>query len=98
LNVPSNKKEEKKKEEEEVRKIAVGRSFIRLKKKTGRGNSKVVTVHEDVGENGGIAPRVTNLGTRRRVVSFTSRLLYPLYPFDRRLGGPQSRSGCDNED
>jgi hypothetical protein len=37
------------------------------------------------------------------VVSFTPQLLYtlengPRYPFDRRLGGPQSRSGPSGED
>jgi hypothetical protein len=50
-------------------------------------------------ENGGIAPRILDLGARlRSVVSFTPRPLYPQgkspsYPLDRRLGGPQSRSG-----
>jgi len=49
--------------------------------------------------SGGITPRVLNLGARwRLVVSFTSRPLHPLgknarYPFDWRLGGPQSRCG-----
>jgi hypothetical protein len=44
------------------------------------------------------------LGTRRRwVVSFTPRPLYPhgkipWYPLDRRLGGPQSRSGRGGEE
>jgi hypothetical protein len=43
---------------------------------------------------GGIAPRILDLGTRRRwVASFAPRPLYPRYPLDRRLGGPQSRSG-----
>jgi hypothetical protein len=48
---------------------------------------------------GGIAPRILDPSTRWRwVVSFTPRLLYPQgkspwYPLDRRLGGPQSRSG-----
>jgi len=47
---------------------------------------------------GGIAPCVLDLGTRRRVVSFTPQLLY-LYkkmphPLDTRLSGPQSWSGC----
>jgi hypothetical protein len=47
----------------------------------------------------GIASRIFDLGTKwRRVVSFTTRTLYPQgkspwYPLDRRLGGPQSRSG-----
>jgi hypothetical protein len=49
--------------------------------------------------SGGIASRILDLGTRWRwVVSFTSRPLYPQgksprYPLDRKLGGPQSRSG-----
>jgi hypothetical protein len=51
----------------------------------------------------GIAPRNLDLGTRWRwVVSFTPRPLYPQgnnipYPLDKRLGGPQSRSGCGDE-
>jgi len=32
------------------------------------------------------------------VVSFTSRPLYPIYPLDRRLGGPQSRSERGGEE
>jgi hypothetical protein len=53
--------------------------------------------------SGCIAPRILDLGTRwRRVVSFTSRPLYPQRkspwcPLDTRLGGPQSRSGCGGE-
>jgi len=49
--------------------------------------------------NGSIIPRILYLGTRWRwMVSITPRLLYPQgkslqYPVDRRLGGPQSRSG-----
>jgi hypothetical protein len=36
---------------------------------------------------------ILDLGTRRTwVVSFTQVLLYPRYPSERRLGGPQSRS------
>jgi hypothetical protein len=52
----------------------------------------------------GIAPRILDLGTRWRwVVSFTSRPLYPQgkrlwYPFDRMLGGPQSRSERGGEE
>jgi hypothetical protein len=54
--------------------------------------------------SGGIAPRTFDFGTRWRwVVSFTPRPLYPqgktfLYPLDRRLGGPQSRSGRGGEE
>jgi len=32
--------------------------------------------------DGGIAPRILNLGTRRWVASLTARPLYPRYPFD----------------
>jgi hypothetical protein len=47
---------------------------------------------------GGIAPHILDLGT-----SLTPRPLYPqgkspLYPLDRRLGGPQSRSGSGGEE
>jgi len=39
---------------------------------------KLVPVHEDVCENGGIAPLILNLGTRWKwVVSFTPHLIYP---------------------
>jgi hypothetical protein len=54
--------------------------------------------------SGGIAPRILDLGTRWRwVVSFTPQPLYPRgkspwYPLDRRLGGPQSRSGRGGEE
>jgi hypothetical protein len=54
--------------------------------------------------NESIAPRILDLGTRWRwVVSFTPRLLYPRgkipgYPLDRRLGGPQCRSGRGGEE
>jgi hypothetical protein len=55
--------------------------------------------HEGVLGSGDISPRILDLGTRWRwVVSFTPRPLYsqgksPWYTLDRRLGGPQSRSG-----
>jgi hypothetical protein len=48
------------------------------------------------GGSGGIAPRILDLGTRRRwVVSFTPRPFYsqgknPWYPLDRRLGAPSA--------
>jgi hypothetical protein len=54
--------------------------------------------------SGGIAPRILDLCTRWRwVVNFTPRPLYPQgenpwYPLDRRLGGPQSRSGSDGKE
>jgi hypothetical protein len=55
------------------------------------------------GGSGGIAPLIPDLGTGWRcVVSFTHRPLYsqgnsPWYPLDRRLCGPQSRSGRGGE-
>jgi hypothetical protein len=51
------------------------------------------------GDSGCIDPHFLDLGTSwRRVLSFTPRPLcpqgkIPRYPLDRRLGGPQSRSG-----
>jgi hypothetical protein len=54
--------------------------------------------------SGGIAPCICDLSTRLRgVVSFTPQLFYPQgkspwYPLDRRLGGPQSQSGCNGEE
>jgi len=54
--------------------------------------------------SGGTAPFILDLGTIWRwVVSFTSWLLYPKrkscwYPWDRRLGGPQSLSGHSGEE
>jgi hypothetical protein len=60
--------------------------------------------HEGVWGSGCIEPHFLDLGTSwRRVVSFTTRPLNPMeksprYPLDRRLGGPQSRSGqCGEE-
>jgi hypothetical protein len=57
------------------------------------------------GGSEGITPRILDLGTRwRRVVSVTARPLYLQgkspwrYPFDRRLGGPQSRSERGDEE
>jgi hypothetical protein len=53
--------------------------------------------------SGCTAPRILDLGTRwRLVVSFTPYPFYPQikrswYPFDRRLGGPHSRSGHGGE-
>jgi hypothetical protein len=60
--------------------------------------------HEGAWGSGGIAPRILYLGTRWRwVVSCTPRLIYlqgknPWYPSDRRLGGPQSRSGYGGDE
>jgi hypothetical protein len=54
--------------------------------------------------SGYIAPRSLDLGTRWRwVVSFTPRPLYPQgkspwHTLDRKLGGPQSRSGRGGEE
>jgi hypothetical protein len=48
---------------------------------------------------GCIDPRFLDLGTSWRwVVSFTPLPLYPRYPLDRRLGGPQSQSGWRGEE
>jgi hypothetical protein len=53
--------------------------------------------------SGGIAPRILDLGTSWSwVVSFTARPIYPpgkspWYSLDRKLGGPQSRSGHGRE-
>jgi hypothetical protein len=54
--------------------------------------------------SGGISPRILDLGTRLRwVVSFTTQPLHPQgkstwYLLERRLGGPQSRSGHVGEE
>jgi hypothetical protein len=53
--------------------------------------------------SGGIAPRIINLDNSTGAVSFTHRPLYPQgksrwYPLDRKLGGPQSRSGHGGEE
>jgi hypothetical protein len=54
--------------------------------------------------SGGITPCILDFDNRRRrVVSFTRRPLYtqgksPWYPLDRKLGGPQSRSGRGGEE
>jgi hypothetical protein len=54
--------------------------------------------------SGGIGALILDLGTRSRwVVIFTPRPLYrqeksPMYPLDRRLGGPQRRSGRGGEE
>jgi hypothetical protein len=49
--------------------------------------------------NGGVAPRILNLGTRlRRVVRLTPRGKQPQYLLDKRLGGPQSRSERGGEE
>jgi hypothetical protein len=60
--------------------------------------------HENVLQNGDITPHILNLSTRSRSVdrSFTPRPLYPRgsnprYPLNRRLGGPQDRSGRGGE-
>ena len=51
----------------------------------------------------GIAPLILNIGTRwRLVVNFMPRPLYsvkePRCPLNRRLDGPQSQSGCFEEE
>jgi hypothetical protein len=54
--------------------------------------------------SGGIAPRILDLGTRWRLsgqlydqAALPQRKI-PWYPLDRRLGGPQSRSGRGGEE
>jgi hypothetical protein len=79
----------------------------------GKGKGKVVPAlfflveyhaMEAYWGNGGIERLILYIGTRwRRVGSFMSRLIYrqgnsPWYPLDRRLGGPQSRSGHGGEE
>jgi hypothetical protein len=59
--------------------------------------------HEGIWRRGYIDPYFLDLGpTWRWMVSFTPRPLYPReknsrYPLDRRLGGPQNRSGRHGE-
>jgi hypothetical protein len=54
--------------------------------------------------SGGITARIHDFCSRwRRVLSFTPHPFYPqgenpCYPLDRRLAGPQSRSGCEVND
>jgi hypothetical protein len=76
--------------------------YLRLVKGKGKFVPVLLTEHHAIKAywgNGGISPRILDLGTRWRwVVSFTQRPLYtqgksPWYPLDRRMGGPQSRSG-----
>jgi hypothetical protein len=60
--------------------------------------------NDSVRGSGCIDPRFLDFGISWKwVVSFTPRPLYPLgkslrYPLDRRLGGPQSRSGRRGKD
>jgi hypothetical protein len=59
--------------------------------------------HEDVWRSGSIDPPFSTSTLDGGVVSFTSWLLYPRrkdpqYPFDRRLSGPQNRSGGYGEE
>jgi hypothetical protein len=66
--------------------------------------SLCLTNHEGVWGSGCIDPHFLDLGTNWCwVVSFTPRPLYPRgksprYPLDRRLNGPQSRSGRRGEE
>jgi len=48
--------------------------------------------------SGGVAPRIDFGATWRRAVSFTPRPLYPRDQSDRRVGGPQNRSGSSGEE
>jgi hypothetical protein len=52
--------------------------------------------HQDISESGGIAPLFLTsvLDGGERSASRPWRFLYPLYPLDQGLGGPQNRSGC----
>jgi hypothetical protein len=72
--------------------------FVKVKVKS----CLYITKHHSIKEYWGswdTTPCIPDLGTRWRwVVSFTTWPLYPqgksnLYPLDRRLGGPQRRSG-----
>jgi hypothetical protein len=54
---------------------------------------------EDVWGNGCIDPHFLDLGSSRRwVINFEPRSLYPRYPMCRRLGGTQDRSGPRGEE
>jgi hypothetical protein len=54
--------------------------------------------HQDVWRSRSIDQSFLDLGARWRwVASFTSLLLHPQYPMDRRQGGPQSQSGWYGE-
>jgi hypothetical protein len=55
----------------------------------------------DEWRNGGITPRIPNLDIRSRCSRpdlFTPGERAPRYPLDRRLGGPQNRSGRRGEE
>jgi hypothetical protein len=57
-----------------------------------------ITGHEGIGGSAGTAPRLLNLGTRRRCGQFHALVASPLekgpwYPLDKALGGLQNRSG-----
>jgi hypothetical protein len=62
-------------------------------------NQLSITPWRRMGSEGTYNSAILGLGTRWRwVISFTPQPLYsrgknPRYPYDRRLGGPQSRSG-----
>jgi hypothetical protein len=70
----------------------------------GKKKDKVVPAPWRRMGSGRIDPRFLDLGTSWRwVVSFTPRPLYPRgksprYPFERRLGGPQSQPGWRDEE
>jgi hypothetical protein len=48
--------------------------------------------------SGFIDPCVFDMGSRKLVTSFTPRPLYPRYPLDRRLGGPENQPGWFKEE
>jgi hypothetical protein len=90
-----------------VRTVCICCVMLRYSAPIKKVKSPCVTKHhviEMYWGNGGIAPRILDLGTRWRwVVSYTPLPLYsqgqsPLYPLVRRLGGPQRRSGHGGEE
>jgi hypothetical protein len=54
--------------------------------------------HEDAQGSGGIGPTFLISTLDGHVVSFTPRPIYPPYPLDRKLCGPQSQYGCCGEE
>jgi hypothetical protein len=73
-------------------------------KSTTRSRKGITLRHEDVWGKGCIDPRILDLGTSwRLVVIFTPQPVYSRgkslwYPLDRKLGGPQNRSGRRREE
>jgi hypothetical protein len=73
-------------------------------KSTTRSRKGIALRHDDVWGSGCIDPRILDLGTSWRwVITFTPQLLYSRgkslwYTSDRRLDGPQNRSGWRREE